>query len=156
MMNVRRVMNRPAHPGHHADAPGVSALLADAEYRLYVDLTKAVFVPPDDARHPEPSIDAGERPEGDLPKRWDEALAALDQATTAHLRWIAGWRFAGPAAERLEELNARAQRTGLSESELAEQDALSDFYEWHVLYRSKARALLRERGDEPGKVSSGV
>ncbi len=81
-----------------------------------------------------------------LPSDLAAAMASLEQFTDEELWRAARGRLAEEASARLAELNDVRQRAGLSTAEAAEADTLSRQYEWAVLIRARAAALLRTRG----------
>lgn len=78
----------------------------------------------------------------------ERALAQLDQLDDAAVWQAARRRMAPEAAERLQELNAKRQRQGLDPSETQEQAELIRQYEWAMLVRAKAAAVLKQRGHD--------
>jgi hypothetical protein len=81
-----------------------------------------------------------------LPADLAAAVASLGLLTDEELWQAARGRLADEASARLAELNDLRQRAGLSAAEAAEADALARQYEWAVLIRARAAALLRARG----------
>jgi hypothetical protein len=83
-----------------------------------------------------------------LPDDLERALAQLAHVDDAALWQAARSRMATDAVERLQELNLKRQRAGLSELEQQESDLLVRQYERAMLVRAQAAALLKQRGHD--------
>jgi hypothetical protein len=82
----------------------------------------------------------------DIPADIAARLAFLDILDDAALWRAAHTRFPQPDGERLEELNDKAQREGLTVAERDEQASLLDQYGDVALIRAKSALLLKQRG----------
>lgn len=89
-----------------------------------------------------------------LPNDLQIALAQLDQLEDVAVWQAARSRMAPEAAERLQELNAKRQRQGLEPGEMQEKEALIRQYEWAMLVRAKAAAVLKQRGHDVSSLLS--
>lgn len=83
-----------------------------------------------------------------LPDDVEMTLTQLEQLDDAAVWQAARSRMAPEAAERLQELNAKRQRQGLDPSEMQEKETLILQYEWAMLIRAKAAAVLKQRGHD--------
>lgn len=84
----------------------------------------------------------------ELPAEMAEAIAALHLLEDADLWRAAGQRLAADKAERIEELHLKRQREGLSASEIEALATLMNEYTRIMLVRSRAAAVLRQRGHD--------
>lgn len=84
----------------------------------------------------------------ELPAEIAEAIAALHLLEDADLWRAAGQRLAADKAERIEELHLERQREGLSASEIEALATLMNEYTRIMLVRSRAAAILRQRGHD--------
>lgn len=83
-----------------------------------------------------------------------EADSRALSAAFAHMAYLNDailWQLARSSmspeqSRRLEQLHHKLQRSGLTHSELAEEDALSRLYEETILVRAQAAVLLKQRG----------
>ena len=82
----------------------------------------------------------------ELPAEMAEAISALHLLEDADLWRAAGQRLAADKAERIEELHLKRQREGLSASEIEALATLMNEYTRIMLVRSRAAAILRQRG----------
>ncbi|RRR71711.1 MAG: hypothetical protein EI684_11140 [Candidatus Viridilinea halotolerans] len=83
-----------------------------------------------------------------LPTELEQTLNQLVHLDDAAL-WRAGRsRVSGDVATRLNELNAKCQREGLSETEERESEKLVRQYERAMLLRAQAAVLLQQRGHD--------
>ena len=83
-----------------------------------------------------------------LPDDLEQAVAQLVLVDDAALWHAARSRMPADAAEQLSELNAKAQRAGLTTLEQQDRDLLIRQYERAMLVRAQAAALLKQRGHD--------
>lgn len=86
--------------------------------------------------------------EDELPSDLAEAVSALSTLDDEALWRAARSRVLPESAERLEQLNFKRQREGLTAAESEEADTLLEQYERVMLVRARAAALLGERGHD--------
>lgn len=84
----------------------------------------------------------------DLPADMAEAIAALHLLADEDLWRAAGQRLATDKAALIEELHLKRQREGLSASEIEALATLMKEYTRVMLVRSRAAALLKQRGHD--------
>ncbi len=84
----------------------------------------------------------------ELPQETIELLSQLRFLDDAGLWQAACTRLSPEQAERLEQLNLRQQREGLTPDEQQERDQLLRRYEQTMLVRAQAAVLLQERGHD--------
>jgi hypothetical protein len=89
-----------------------------------------------------------EEPDDRLPDALERALTPLFTYDDAALWEAARSRMNPAAAERLQALNLKQQRDGLTAAEEIESDGLIQEYERAMLVRAQAAALLKERGHD--------
>lgn len=77
-----------------------------------------------------------------------ERLAQMRTLDNAALWHAAHSRLSKPALARLQSLNNKRQREGLTETEARKANELAHEYERVVLLRSQAIGLLKERGED--------
>jgi plasmid stability protein len=83
-----------------------------------------------------------------LPDDLEQAIAHLPLLQEEALWDAARSRLAPDAIERLQMLNLKRQREGLTEAEITESDVLVRQYEHTMLVRARAAALLKEQGHD--------
>lgn len=83
-----------------------------------------------------------------LPDDLAEAIAPLSLLDDAALQRAARSRLPDDLAEQLETLHLKQQREGLTDAETEQVAALVRQYERAMLVRSRAAALLKERGQD--------
>jgi plasmid stability protein len=94
--------------------------------------------------------------ENELPSGLASALAELEELDDPGL-WNAARSSMQPAAaHRLADLNEKAQREGLSPTEVDEQGALIGQYEQAMLVRARAAVLLKNRGHDVADLAPGA
>jgi hypothetical protein len=84
----------------------------------------------------------------ELPVDMAEAIAALHLLGDEDLWRAAGQRLAGEKADGIEELHMKRQREGLSASEIEALATLMKEYTRIMLVRSRAAAILKQRGHD--------
>lgn len=80
--------------------------------------------------------------------RMRSVLKPMDQYVDSQLWEVARTRLSAASNERSQELNDKQREIGLSPAERVELESLLTQYEWHVLLRSKALAILKNRGHD--------
>ena len=83
-----------------------------------------------------------------LPDELEHAIAELIAVDDAILWQVARSHMPLDAIERLQELNLKRQREGLTDTEQQESDQLIRQYERSMLVRAQAVALLKQRGHD--------
>jgi len=83
-----------------------------------------------------------------LPDELERAIAELIAVDDAILWQVARSHMPLDAIERLQELNLKRQREGLTDTEQQESDQLIRQYERSMLVRAQAVALLKQRGHD--------
>lgn len=89
-----------------------------------------------------------------LPDELEDVLAQLDHLDDAVLWQMVQSRIPNDSAERLEELNLKLQREGLTSSEREESDQLVQAVERSMLVRAKALALLHQRDHDVSDIGA--
>ena len=87
-----------------------------------------------------------------LPDELEHVLAQLAHFDDAALWQTARSRIPSEASERLEALNLKRQRAGLTPSEHEESNELLQLYERSMLVRAQAVALLKARGHDVSSI----
>ncbi|MDX1945652.1 MAG: hypothetical protein SFU86_09590 [Pirellulaceae bacterium] len=80
--------------------------------------------------------------------RIERALANMRHFTDAELSLAAQSIPSAASCQRAEDLNFKQRAEGLSPAERVELESLCTEYEWHLLIRSQALALLKDRGHD--------
>jgi hypothetical protein len=80
--------------------------------------------------------------------RVEHALAGMEQYSDAELWNAARFQLSRESCDRSQELNDKQRSEGLTPAERVELESLVTQYEWHMLIRSKAIALLKQRGHD--------
>ncbi len=93
-------------------------------------------------------VQAAVRGEDELPPDLADALIPLTSMDDAELWQAAGSHLPDGAARRLEALNLKRQREGLTEREERVASSLLRQYERFMLIRAEAAALLKRRGHD--------
>lgn len=88
----------------------------------------------------------------ELPADMAEAIVALHLLEDGDLWRAAEQRLAGDKANRIEELHLERQSEGLSASEIEELATLMKEYMRIMLVRSRAAALLKQRGHDVSRL----
>ena len=83
-----------------------------------------------------------------LPDELERAIAEFIAVDDAILWQVARSHMPLDAIERLQELNLKRQREGLTDTEQQESDQLIRQYERSMLVRAQAVALLKQRGHD--------
>jgi plasmid stability protein len=84
----------------------------------------------------------------ELPTELEEAISPLSLLDDEALRRAARSHLPQEAADQLESLHLKRQREGLTEAESQTLAGLVRQYEWVMLVRSQAVALLKQRGHD--------
>lgn len=94
------------------------------------------------------TVEAARPKSQELPTALAQAVAELPKFDDEALWQVARDHLPRQAAEKLEKLNLKQQREGLSRSEEAALDRLTASYERFLLLRAEAASLLRKRGHD--------
>lgn len=90
-----------------------------------------------------------------LPPDLERELAHLEELDDASLWKKAQARLPARTAKRMQALQFKRQREGLSGDERQAEIALADEYDRHMLIRSKALLLLKQRGHDISELVAG-
>lgn len=85
--------------------------------------------------------------EGDA-ARMEGVLEGMRSYSDSQLLETVQTKLPSASSERSQLLNDKQRESGLTPAERVELESLVTQYEWHVLLRSKALALLHERGHD--------